>query len=361
MNSVDFLVKRDDLTQTRLVNTAALTPGEGEAIIRVDRFALTANNITYGVAGDMIGYWNFFPAPVGFGRIPVWGMGTVTSSQHPELRVGTRIYGYLPMSSELKVKPERVNTRGFVDASAHRAALPAVYNQYSVVSAANGFDPAWDSEAMVYRPLFTTSFVLDDYLEDNGFFGAGTVIIGSASSKTGFGLAFMLKRRGGVRVTGLTSAANRGFVAGTGLYDHIVAYEDAQSLPRETSVFVDMAGNRKVLAALHHRLADDLKASIGVGITHWESRDGAPPDALPGPKPAMFFAPTQIVKRNQELGPVEYQRRIGEATAAFFSAVDHWVTIDERPLTQIDVLYQQVLRGLAPDRAAVVVADKSPA
>jgi hypothetical protein len=358
MSSVDFLVKRDDLTQTRMVTTAALTAGEGEAIIRVDRFALTANNITYGVAGDMIGYWNFFPAAAGFGRIPVWGMGTVSASHHPELTVGTRIYGYLPMSSELKVKPERVNARGFVDAAAHRAALPAVYNQYSVASVANGFDPSRDNEAMVYRPLFTTSFVLDDYLADNGRFGAGSVIVGSASSKTGFGLAFMLKRRGGARTIGLTSAANRDFVARTGLYDHIVTYDAVATLPLESSVFVDMAGNRKVLAGVHHRLVDDLKASIGVGITHWESRDSAPPEVLPGPKPSMFFAPSQIVKRHQELGPAEYQRRIADATAAFFGAVDDWVTIDEHPFTQVEGVYHQVLRGLAPDRAAVVVAEE---
>ena len=244
MSAIDFLVQRDDLSKTRIVDAAPLVAGPGEAVIRVDRFALTANNITYGVAGDMIGYWNFFPAPAGFGRIPVWGMGTVTSSRHPDLAEGTRIYGYLPMSSELKVKPERVTPRGFTDASAHRAALPVVYNQYSVVSADNGFDPARDNEAMVYRPLFTTSFVLDDYLADNAFFAAGTVILGSASSKTAFGLAFMLKRRGGVRVIGLTSAANRRFVEGTGLYDAAITYDAVETLPLERSVFVDMAGNR---------------------------------------------------------------------------------------------------------------------
>lgn len=359
MAGIDFLVQRDDLATTRTVDAAPLTAAEGEAIIRVDRFALTANNITYGVAGDMIGYWNFFPAPSGFGRIPVWGMGTVTTSRHPDLARGTRIYGYLPMSSELKVKPERVTARGFTDASAHRAALPVVYNQYSVVSADNGFDPSRDNEAMVYRPLFTTSFVLDDYLADNLFFEAGTVILGSASSKTAFGLAFMLKRRGapgqgGVRVIGLTSAANRAFVEGTGLFDATVTYDAVETLPLERSVFVDMAGNRDVLARVHHRLKDQLRASVGVGITHWTSRDGAAPSALPGPKPAMFFAPTQIVKRNQELGPVEYQRRIGEATAAFFQAVDAWVHIEACPLATIDAVYHTVLRGAPPDRAFVV-------
>jgi hypothetical protein len=354
MGGMDFLVRRDDLANTSVVEAPPLVAGTGEAVIRVDRFALTANNITYGVAGDMIGYWKFFPAPAGFGRIPVWGIGTVTSSGHPELAEGTRIYGYLPISSELKVKPERVTARGFNDASAHRAALPVVYNQYSTVSADNGFDPARHNEAMVYRPLFTTSYVLDDYLAGNAFFEAGTVILGSASSKTAIGLAFMLKRRGGVRVIGLTSAANRGFVEGTGLYDAAITYDAAGTLPLDRSVFVDMAGNRDVLGRVHHRLQDQLRASIGVGITHWESRDGTPTPSLPGPQPAMFFAPTQIVKRHQEPGPAEYQRRIDDATAEFYRAVDAWVTIEEHPLSAIRKVYDTVLHGARPDRAYVV-------
>ncbi len=356
MALIDFLVRRDDLAQTHTLEAAPLVAGEGEAVVRVDRFGLTANNITYGVAGDMIGYWNFFPAPDGWGRIPVWGIATVTSSRHPELAPGTRIYGYLPMSSELRVQPEKVTARGFTDASAHRAALPAVYNQYTVVSADNGFDPARDNEAMVYRPLFTTSFVLDDYLADNGLFGAQSVILGSASSKTALGLAFMLQRRGGIRIAGLTSAANREFVAGTGLYDTVVTYDAVDTLPLERAVFVDMSGNRQVLTRVHQRFEDQLRASIGVGITHWESRDDAPPAALPGPEPTMFFAPTHIVKRSQELGPAEYQRRIGAATADFFKAVDAWVSIEEHPLGSLADVYQTVLRGASPDRAYVIAA-----
>ena len=40
-------------------------------------YALTANNITYGVAGETMKYWNFYPAAAGMGRIPVWGVGKV--------------------------------------------------------------------------------------------------------------------------------------------------------------------------------------------------------------------------------------------------------------------------------------------
>ena len=351
----NFIVKRDDLAVTRLEDADVIHPSNGECLIRVDRFALTANNITYGVAGDIIGYWKFFPAVADWGRIPVWGIGTVVSSEHPEIEVGSRYYGYFPMSDELLVKPERIGPRGFTDAAAHRAELPVVYNQYSLMSTENGFDPAFDNHYMLYRPLFTTSFVLDDYFADNDFFGASTLILGSASSKTAFGLAFMLKRREGIKVIGLTSAGNADFVRGLGLYDEVLTYDEVESLPQEPSAYVDMAGNRQVLANVHHHLGVNVVESCGVGATHWEARDGEDPRSLPGARPTMFFAPTQIVKRNEELGPERYQQLIGEATTAFLAEVDQWVTIEEHPFAEVESVYQTVLGGASPDRGYVVV------
>jgi hypothetical protein len=350
----DFIVDRSNLRDAKFSDAAALTVGDGEVVVAIERFALTANNITYGVAGDIIGYWNFFPAPKGWGRIPVWGIGRVSSSAHPDVREGDRYYGYFPMSDELLVRPDGVSPRGFTDGAAHRAALPTVYNQYSLMTPENGFDLALDNHQMLYRPLFTTSFVLDDYFRDNDFFGAGTVILGSASSKTAFGLAFMLQRSKRVKVIGLTSPANVSFVRQLGLYDEVLTYDDVESLPSEPSAYVDMAGNRDVLAAVHHHLKEKLVNSCGVGITHWEAQEGADPASLPGAKQAMFFAPTQIVKRSEELGPAEYQRRIAEATGEFFARVDAWVTIDEHPFTELASVYDTVLNGPSPDRGYVV-------
>ena len=350
----DFLVQKDNLRETRTDDVPALVPGDGEAVLRVERFALTANNITYGVAGDMIGYWQFFPAEAPMGRIPVWGTAEVTASKHPNVEVGQRFYGYFPMSHELLVAPDQVSPRGFTDSAAHRAALPPVYNQYSLMTADNGFDPAFDNHQVIYRPLFTTSFVLDDYFRDNNFFGAGQVILGSASSKTAFGMAFMLRDKP-VKVVGLTSPGNVAFVESLGLYDSVFTYDDIASIDASVpAAWVDMAGNRTVLAAVHNHLGDNLKCSCGVGITHWESRDGEAPASLPGAKPEMFFAPSQILKRNEELGPAVYQQRIAEATAAFFGAVDSWVTVEEHPFSEVTDVYSTVLEGPAADRAYVV-------
>ena len=208
------------------------------------------------------------------------------------------------MSSYLKVKAEHVTTRGFTDGAEHRAPLPPVYNQYALMTAGNGFNPDHDDHQMIYRPLFTTSFVLDDYLDDNDFFGASSVILSSASSKTAFGLAFLLHKNRDVKVIGLTSPSNREFVESMGIYDVVVSYDDIESLDAsEPAAFVDMAGNRQVLETLHNHYQDNMKCSAGVGITHYDARDGADPAELPGANPAMFFAPSQIEKRNKDWGP----------------------------------------------------------
>jgi hypothetical protein len=362
MNSYSFEVTRSDLGNTQTIELPAPESVQlqtGEVLLTVDQFALTANNITYGVAGDMIGYWKFFPAQGDWGRIPVWGIGTVAASDNAELSVGERFYGYFPMSSYLVVKPEAVSARGFTDGAEHRAALPPVYNQYALMNRDNGFDPAFDNHQMVYRPLFTTSFVLDDYLDDNDFFGAGNIILSSASSKTSFGLAFLLHQRPQMKVTGLTSAGNKAFVESLGIYDQVVSYDDIASLDNNEPVaFVDMAGNRKVLEQLHHHFQDNMRCSCGVGITHWEARDGADPASLPGAKPTMFFAPSQIQKRNQDWGPEKFQQQLAQAWSQFLTVVDNWVSINHP--TGADGMrqtYETVLAGAKPDQAYVVSVD----
>jgi hypothetical protein len=351
----DFIVNRTNLREFNVVDCAPLSPRDGEAVISIDRFALTANNITYGVAGDSVGYWQFFPAPEGMGKIPVWGIGTVSASNHPNVEPGQRFYGYFPMSSELLVVPDRVSPRGFSDSVAHRAELPVVYNQYSLMNIENGFDPRFNNHQILYRPLLVTSYVLSDYLQDNDNFDANQIVISSASSKTAFGLAFMLKGQTNATVIGLTSPGNVDFVKELGLYDETVAYDDVEQLNRtEPTTYVDMSGNRQLRPRVHHHFGDNLVYDCGVGMTDWESPDGEDPTTLPGAKPTMFFAPTQIVKRNKELGPAEYQARIAGALARFYGEVDSWIKIEEHAFDEVEVVYREVLEGPAPDRGYIV-------
>jgi len=361
MSSIAFQVNRSDLSESRYqplrdYNEIAL---DGGAVLQVEKFALTANNITYGVAGDLIGYWQFFPAELPWGHIPVWGIGTVVRSGHPDLNTGDRYYGYFPMASYLLVKPEKVTVRGFADGASHRSELPAVYNQYSLMTEENGFKPGFDDHQMIYKPLFTTSFVLNDFLEDNSFFGAEKVILSSASSKTSFGLAYLLNQSKQVNVVGLTSVNNRGFVDALGVYDQTVTYDELGRLAAaERVVYVDMAGNRSVLAELHNLLKDNMAYSCGVGITHWDSRDGEDPASLPGARPRMFFAPDQIQKRHRDWGAQTYQANLANAWEGFIGKVDDWVEIvhgqgDEA----VEKTYQRVLQGAPPNEGYVLAIE----
>src|SRR5262245_48709318 len=194
-DAVDFLVRRDDLRTTRFAAPAPdrLDPADGQVLLRVDHFAFTANNITYAVAGDLLSYWNFFPAEPGWGRVPVWGFADVAASRCDGVREGARYYGYYPMATHLVVAPVHAGAAGFIDGTAHRAPMAAAYNQYR--AATNRPDPDAEAAQMLLQPLFVTSFLIDDHLAESGFFGARVAVLSSASSKTSFGLAHQLAKR----------------------------------------------------------------------------------------------------------------------------------------------------------------------
>jgi hypothetical protein len=123
MKSTDFVVARNDLQQCKIIETqlpdAADLPAEA-LLTRIDRFALTANNITYAVLGDQLKYWQLFPAPQNFGNIPVWGFGEVIASKHPGISKGERLFGYFPMATHLVIEATEVTKRGLRDGAAHR-------------------------------------------------------------------------------------------------------------------------------------------------------------------------------------------------------------------------------------------------
>jgi Protein of unknown function (DUF2855) len=346
--STDFLVSRKNLHETKFVETP-LTVKPGQALIKVDHFAFTANNVTYGAFGDMMMYWNFFPAPEGWGRVPVWGFGDVIESQAEGVKAGERVYGYFPMSTHVVVEPARATPHGFFDGAAHRQKMAAVYNNYTRVAADPAYQKGREAQQALLRPLFATSFLIDDLLADNDFFGARDVVLSSASSKTSLGLAFLLhqNRRGQVSVTGLTSKSNTGFVEKTGYYDRVTSYDAIAQDPRDkAAVFVDMAGSGDVRLAVHKHWADGLKYSCAVGATHWDHM-GQTGD-LPGPKPQMFFAPDRIKKRNQDWGPGGLDKHLASAWTAFNASVDGWMKVIEgRGSSDVERVYRAMLDGKA--------------
>jgi len=352
MNAIEFLVARDDLQQSKSVETqlpdAGTLPDEA-LLVKVDRFAFTANNITYAVLGDQLKYWQLFPAPKGFGIIPVWGLGEVIASRHPGVAVGERLFGYFPMATHLVIEAADVTKRGLRDAAAHRQGVAPVYNGYTRVGGNPAFAGRQGDYQALLRPLFMLSFLVDDYLAENGFFGARTVILSSASSKTAFGLAHLLHtQRKDIRLIGLTSAANTGFVNKLGCYDDVVTYDRVTSLSSDTAVaFVDMAGNSQLRATLHRHFGESLKYSGRVGLTHRSSSDNEPD--LPGAKPAWFFAPDQMRKRAKEWGPGGIDTRFSQAWAGFAPHLDDWLDVIEgRGPAAVKHVYAETLAGRIP-------------
>lgn len=322
-----FVTDRADIRHARWEAVEAGALPAGAVRVRIDAFALTANNITYAAFGEAMSYWAFFPTgDATTGQVPVWGFATVAESRTPQIAVGERLYGYWPIASHATLVPAKVREGGFVDTSAHRAPLPAVYNHYRRCAADPGYDAAREAEQALLQPLFTTAFLIDDFLHDRGFFGARQVLLSSASSKTAYATAFCLARRGGAVVTlGLTSPAHAAFVRDLGCYAGVAGYGQVDALDAAVpSVFVDFNGSPAVRAAVHGRFADQLRYSCAVGVTDWAAFAGAGAgagQALPGPRPVFFFAPAQIDKRSADWGPAGLQARIGEAWAAFVQRV----------------------------------------
>ncbi len=350
----DFLVKRDDFRECRIEEAASPAIEPGQALLRVDTFGLTANNVTYAVMGEAMSYWKFFPAPNGWGRVPMWGFAEVERSEAEGVEGGTRVFGYLPPSSHLVVTPAGTGPSGFVDASPHRAELPSAYHRYL----ASGEDPFYrvDTEAiqMLLRPLFFTSFLIDDQLADEGLTGRGPILLSSASSKTAIAAAFMLSRREGVELVGLTSPRSAEFVSGLGIYGRTVTYDAIDSLERGPATFVDFAGDAEVRQAVHAHFGDELAHSMAVGVTHWEDFAGG--GELPGPRPVFFFAPSRVTKRAEDWGRAGLEQRVAAAWHPFCEWIDGWLEpLPGRGFDALQRAYLDVLEGrVAPNTAHVI-------
>ncbi len=348
-------VARDDLTRTSLVEVDVPEPADGEAVLRVDRVGLSANNVTYAVLGDGFRYWDFFPAAgPGAGRVPLWGFADVAASRADGVEAGQRVYGFLPPAGHLLVRPERAGAHGFRDGSPHRAALPAAYNAYALAPTDRAPDPAaaepgGEDLQVLFRPLFTTSFLLADQLAEQE---ADVVVLSSASSKTASGTAFLL-RGGGAEVVGLTSPRNAEATRALGCYDRVLTYDDVPALAAAPTAYVDLAGSTPLRRALHEHLGEALVLDLAVGLTH---RDAGTPGAVPGVRPTVFFAPDRLVARSAEWGRAEYERRSGEAWRRFAPVAVDWVdvTVSSGPEGLRDV-WLAVLAGGGDPRTGHVV------
>lgn len=306
--SKDFVFNPADFRDAKFIDGAPYDGdalAEGEAILAIDRLALTANTISYGVAGraKLIRYLDSFPTASPYARLPFWGFGEVVASAHPDLPVGERLYGFYPLSTYLKTNMADVKPHGCRDASPARDTIPAFYSEYARVAAEPGYNSDFDDYQSLLRPVISTSFLLNDYLESHDFYNSRNVIITSASSKTSFGFGHFLVNQHGerCRAIGLTSASNKAFVEKTGCYHSVLTYDEIDQLPLEASVVFDMAGNGDVRAAIHKRLGERIAYSGVVGATHWDK--GALDDKdMPGARPVFWSGPDHVAVLTKRLG-----------------------------------------------------------
>ena len=351
----EMMVRRDALDQIAVNETLLGEPGDGEVLLEIEGFAVTANNVTYAVVGDQLGYWNFFPAPESWGIVPVWGHARVITSRVPEIAVGERVYGYLPMASHLIVRPGNIAADGFRDMAPHRQPMSPIYNQYRRLAADAAHDPARESERALFAPLFTTSFLIADQLRRESWHGADTLILTSASSKTALAAAHVVRADSPAgRRIGLTSSANAPFVTATGLYDEVIPYDALDRLdPPGSAVLVDFAGDAQVLNAIHAALSGRIAHILRVGVTHHEDRDG---EIALDPKPVWFFAPDAATTLIGSIGPGAFNAALAKHWAGFVAEAAEWITIEQAQGAEaLQRVWRDQLAGRAPPEIGYIV------
>jgi|APCry1669189534_1035231.scaffolds.fasta_scaffold21177_2 hypothetical protein len=322
-------ISRQDLHHTRLREDVR-TLIDGEVRLDVESFGLTSNNITYGVFGDMMNYWDFFPTPGDdrslWGGLPVWGFGVVCETTVAELSVGEKVFGYFPLASSFVLSPGRFDKSGFSDLALHRQHLPSVYNRYAYIAEDSAYAQEHEAMIMLLRPLFLTSFVVDDFLIDHDLYGADTVVISSASSKTAIGAAFLLAERKNITVVGVTSSSNAAFVSSLDCYDQTVTYDHVEELSGTHAIYIDVAGRRDITRQVHRHYGNNLAYSMVVGDTHWDAVD-EDLQPLEGPKPEFLFAPVQITKRRSDWGREGFEEHAGAAWNRFLPWAQTWMRV----------------------------------
>ena len=350
-------VRKDNWGETRLVSEPlAAELAENEVLIKIDRQALTANNISYAASGDLLGYWGFFPAEDGWGRIPAMGWGDVVASAHPDIPVGDRVWGFFPFSTHLKILAGKVSDQQFSDVSAHREEYAPVYCQFTRAAANPIYEQAREDQDSLLRGLFMTSWLVEDFMDVSDAYGASACLITSASSKTSIALAYCVKQRGELESVGLTSAGNVAFCESLGCYDKVVTYGDITGLnASRPMVMVDMAGSAQVLSDAHNHFGDNMKYSCRVGATHYEEMGVV--EGLPGAEPEFFFAPGHIQTRSKELGAAELMMRLGGAYVGFRRFCDDWLKVERSYGSDgVAAVYQSVLQGSADPASGQIIS-----
>jgi hypothetical protein len=287
-------VRRADLRTCRIALEPLPTAAPGQVLVRVERFGLTSNNVTYALFGERLRYWDLFPAAAGWGRVPAWGCAVIEEA-------GEHVFGRMPMASHAVVG----------DPHRHR------------------WSPNAADEELVLRPLFPTAFAFVEWLAASGGMASTSIVISSASSKMALCIARQLADRQGPALVALTSAAHADFVDRLSCFSRVLTYEQLPELALVPTVFVDLAGSGDLLRAVARHLGRELQLLCPLGASHWE--DFSVPGDLAGTRPTFFEAPAQIARLLRQWGDQRFQRRLDREWARCLEWVSSWLEIDRRP------------------------------
>jgi Protein of unknown function (DUF2855) len=353
-----MLIEKNNISKAELDKITLPEIADGEVLLAVDVVALTSNNITYAATGSSFGYWSFFPAPQDYGIVPVWGFANVVASKAEGISAGERFYGYWPLASHVVCKTAQINVSGFSDPSPHRQVMGSFYNRFMRTTSDPAYSAKQEDLIALFRPLFMTGFLIEQFLTQNDYFGAEQIIISSASSKTAMAAAFNLKltAKPALKIIGLTSAENIDFVKSLGIYNDVHSYADVASLNSTMpTAFIDFAGQANVTQNIHTHFADSLKHSAIIGMTHWqEPRGGENP--LPGVKPILFFAPSVAEAALKTMGPTQFGAISAAAWMRFMPFVqEHIHIVSLSGMAAARDTYQSMAGGTIKARDGVVL------
>ncbi|MEM8827401.1 MAG: DUF2855 family protein, partial [Pseudomonadota bacterium] len=211
--------------------------------------------------------------------------------------------------------------------------------------------------AALFRPLFTTGWLIAKQLEGASDYGAAQILISSASSKTSIAAAWSLAQREGERpdIIGLTSPANVDFCQGLGIYDRVLAYDALADIAADRpTTYVDMSGNGALRHAVHTRFGSRLGYSMAVGMTHWTESQGN--KDLPPPEAKLFFAPAVMEQEQNRLGRDGYHQALAADWRAFADFIRPQVDIEIIDgLDDARTAYERLARGDVTGQTALIV------
>ena len=364
----EFQTHKSDFYKHRLVDIEAKSLADGEVRARIDRFAFTANNITYAVAGELISYWKFFCATSDknaqngdeqteqWGIIPVWGFADIVESKCNELPEGERLFGYFLPSQELIMRPSKVSPTAFIENSDHRTQLPITYNLYRRVLAEANYSRDHDNQRILLHVLHLTAFCLQDKLQSNDWYGAEQVLILSASSKTSSGLAYGLSAtKDAPQTIGLTSQNNFDLVRSMDAYQKVYTYNELESVDdSRPTIIIDMSGNTQLMRQLHEHLGDNMRFTYNVGLTHWQQ--ARTNEGLMEKRSEQFFAPSHIQQRIKKLGHQQWEERSLAYVRHSIRKTGEWLKIKElNGLEGLKLVYEDVCAGRNKANEGIII------